>query len=56
MFSLFSNNPEKKLRKKRKKLLEEAMNIQRSGDLKLYASKMKEVEAIESELNDLKSK
>jgi len=56
MFSLFSSNPEKKLRNKRKKLLEEAMNIQRSGDLKLYASKMKEVEAIENQLNDLKSK
>ena len=55
MFSLFSGSPEKKLKKKRKKLLEEAMSIQRSGDLKLYAVKMKEVESIEEELEKLKN-
>ncbi len=56
MFSLFSGNPEKKLRKKRKKLLEEAMNIQRSGDLKLYAAKMKEIDDIDNQLKDVSSK
>jgi hypothetical protein len=54
MFSLFSGNPEKKLKTKRNKLLEEAMNIQRSGDLKLYATKMQEVEEIEKKLKELK--
>jgi hypothetical protein len=53
MFNLFSSSPEKKLRKKRKKLLEEAMHIQRSGDLKAYARKMEEAEKLEKQIEEL---
>jgi hypothetical protein len=56
MFSLFKSNPADKLRKKRKKLLEEAMHVQRSGDLKLYAKKMEEIEAISREIESLDKK
>ena len=42
MFSLFKSNPADKLRKKRKKLLEEAMHIPHSGDLKLHATNMED--------------
>ncbi len=40
MFAFLKKDPIKNLENKRKKLLEEAMHIQRSGDLKLYAVKM----------------
>ena len=53
MFSIFNSNPVDKLKKKRKKLLEEAMHVQRSGDLKLYAQKMQEVESIQAEIDKL---
>ncbi len=56
MFSLFKSNPADKLRKKRKKLLEEAMHVQRSGDLKLYAKKMEEVESLSEQIESLSSK
>ena len=56
MFSLFKSNPADKLRKKRKKLLEEAMHIQRSGDLKLYARKMEEAESLLKEIEKLEKK
>lgn len=53
MFGLFNSSPEKKLRKKHKKLLEEAMHIQRSGDLKAYARKMEEAEQIQQQIQKL---
>ena len=56
MFSLFKADPIKKLESLRKKLLEEAMHIQRSGDLKLYALKMEAIDKIEKELDDLQSR
>ena len=55
MFSLFKSDPVKKLKKKKSKLLEEAMQIQRSGDLKLYASKMEVIEALEKEIQTLQN-
>ena len=56
MFNLFkSTSPEKKLQNKRKKLLEEAMHIQRSGDLKAYARKMEEAEELSRQIEALKS-
>ena len=55
MFSLFKSDPVKKLKKKKSKLLEESMQIQRSGDLKLYASKMEVIEALEKEIQTLQS-
>ena len=46
MFGLFKKNPTKELEKKHQRLMEEAMTIQRSGDLKAYAAKIEEAEAV----------
>ncbi len=56
MFNLFKKDPLKELTNKRKKLLEEAMHIQRSGDLKLYAVKMEAIDKLEKELDALQSR
>ncbi len=55
MFGLFKTNPVDKLRKKASKLYAEATEVQRSGDLKLYAKKMKEIDDLEKEIESLKS-
>lgn len=55
MFSFFKNNPVKKLEDRRKKLLEEAMHTQRSGDLKAYALKMEMIDKLEKEIESLQS-
>ncbi|MTI38677.1 DUF6435 family protein [Fulvivirga lutimaris] len=55
MFSFLKSDPIKKLQKKKSVLLEKAMHIQRSGDLKLYASKMAEVDQLEKEIETLKA-
>ncbi|MEQ8477813.1 DUF6435 family protein [Fulvivirga sp.] len=55
MFSFLKSDPIKKLQKKKSALLEKAMHIQRSGDLKLYASKMEEIENLEKEIETLKA-
>lgn len=55
MFSLFKKDPIKSLEEKRKKLLEEAMHIQRSGDLKLYATKMEAIDKLEKEIENLRT-
>jgi hypothetical protein len=54
MFGLFKQDPVKQLEKKRAKLLEEAMHVQRSGDLKLYAVKMEAIDKLEKELETLR--
>jgi hypothetical protein len=54
MFSFFKQNLLKKLQNRRKKLLEEAMHIQRSGDLKLYAVKMEAIDQLEKEIDALR--
>jgi len=56
MFSLFKSDPVKKLEAKRTKLLEQAMHVQRSGDLKLYAAKMAAIDQLEKEIEALHSK
>ena len=56
MFSLFKSDPVKKLQAKQVKLLEEAMQIQRSGDLRLYAEKMVIIDQLEKEIEALQSK
>ncbi len=56
MFSLFKKDPLKELSNQRKKLLEEAMHIQRSGDLKLYAVKMEAIDRLEKEMDALQGK
>ena len=55
MFSIFKKDPVKKLKKLRIKKLEEAVKVQRSGDLKLYASIMKEISEIEEKIESLSS-
>ncbi len=56
MFSFLKKDPIQALENRRKKLLEEAMHIQRSGDLKLYAVKMEAIDKLEKEIEDLRKK
>lgn len=53
MFNLFKKDPVKKLEKTYQKLLEEAMNLQRNGDIKGYALKMEEAEKIQKQIEEL---
>jgi hypothetical protein len=54
MFSFLKKDPIQALENKRKKLLEEAMHVQRSGDLKLYAVKMEAIDKLEKEIETLR--
>lgn len=54
MFNFFKKDPIQVLEAKRKKLLEEAMHVQRSGDLKLYAVKMEAIDKLEKEIDALR--
>ena len=56
MFSFLKSDPIKKLEARRKKLLEEAMHVQRAGDLKLYAQKIVTIDQLEKEIEALRSK
>ena len=56
MFSLFKSDPIKKLQNQHKKLLEEAMHTQRSGDLKKYAFQMEAIDKLEKEIEALRTK
>jgi len=47
-------NPAKKLEKKYKKLLEEARDLQRSGDIPAFALKTEEAEKIAQQIAELK--
>ncbi|HDZ16117.1 MAG TPA: Lacal_2735 family protein [Methylophaga aminisulfidivorans] len=53
MFSLFKKDPTKKLRKLRQQKLEEAMQAQRKGDMRLFASITNEAEALLVEIKQL---
>ncbi|MDO9638191.1 MAG: DUF6435 family protein [Pseudotabrizicola sp.] len=53
MFGLFKSDPVKKLRKQYSAKLEEAMNAQRSGDIRSYASLTEEAEALWKQLEPL---
>ncbi len=53
MFSIFKKDPLEDLQKKRKKLLEEAMHTQRSGNLRLYADNIVAIEELEKEIERL---
>ena len=55
MFGWFKKDPEKELEKKYEKLMEEAMQIQRSGDIKAFAAKSAEAEAVAQELEQLRA-
>lgn len=54
MFGLFKKDPIKQLEKQYQALMEEAMHIQRSGDLKAYARKIEAAEKILAEIETLK--
>ncbi len=54
MFGLFKKDPAQKLERKHQRLLEEAMQLQRSGDIKAYAAKMAEADSVEKELDALR--
>jgi hypothetical protein len=53
MFSFLKKDPIANLENKRKKLLEEAMHIQRSGDLRRYASAIEHIASLEKEMDEL---
>lgn len=53
MFGLFKKDPIKKLEKEYQKLLEEAMQLQRGGDIKGYSQKMAEAEEKQKEMERL---
>lgn len=57
MFGLFKKkNPIDKLKVEYQRIMEEAMTIQRSGDLKAYAVKIEEAEKIQKKIEDLQAK
>ncbi|MTI22519.1 Lacal_2735 family protein [Fulvivirga sp. RKSG066] len=56
MFGLFKSDPVKKMKKKRSKLLADAVEVQRSGDLKAYAAMMKEADDLDKEIEALEKK
>ncbi|MBN8650438.1 MAG: Lacal_2735 family protein [Cytophagales bacterium] len=53
MFTFFKSDPIKKLESQRAKMLQEAMQIQRSGDLKKYAFHMEAIDKLEKQIEDL---
>ena len=55
MFSFLKKDPLRDLYNKRAKMLEEAMRIQRSGDLRTYALKMEVIDKLEKEIESLQS-
>jgi hypothetical protein len=54
MFSFFKKDPVKKLEKAYEQLLEEAMRLQRQGDIKGYARKSAEAEEKLKEIERLR--
>ena len=50
MFSLFKSDPTSKLRKQYEKILEQAMQAQRNGDIKSYSLLTEEAEKIRAEI------
>lgn len=55
MFGLFKKDPIKKLEKEYEKLMEEAMHIQRGGDIKAYALKVAEAEEIQKKIEAMRA-
>lgn len=53
MFKFFKKDPVKELEKQYLKLMEEAMFIQRGGDIKAYALKVAEAEEIQKQIDAL---
>ena len=55
MFGLFKKDPLVNLQKSYNQLLEEAMQLQRKGDIKGYAAKMAESEIVMNEIEKIKN-
>ncbi len=55
MFSLFKSDPVKKLRKAYDIKLEQAMLLQRNGDIRNYSTKTAEAEAIWAQIEALEA-
>lgn len=55
MFGLFKKNPTKQLEQEYAKLMEEARDIQRSGDLRAYARKLEEAEEVMKNIEAVRS-
>ncbi len=55
MFGLFGGNPVKALEKKYARLMEEARNLQRNGDIEGFAAKSAEAETLLAEINAKKA-
>lgn len=54
MFGLFKSNPIKKLEKQYAEQMQKAMEVQRSGDLKLYAKLIAESEDTAAKIQKLR--
>ena len=54
MFGLFKKDPLVNLQKSYNQLLEEAMQLQRKGDIKGYAAKMAESELVMNKIEKIK--
>ncbi|WP_367389402.1 DUF6435 family protein [Lewinella sp. LCG006] len=55
MFGLFKKDPVAQLEKEYQKIMEEAMHVQRSGDLKAYAKKIEASEKILEQIQALRN-
>ena len=55
MFGLFKKDPIKALQQQYRQLMEEAMHLQRKGDLKAYALKVAEAEAVMEKIEQLRT-
>ncbi len=55
MFGLFKKDPIKKMEKRYYAMLEEARDVQRSGDIKGYARLMGEAEELAKQIEALKA-
>jgi hypothetical protein len=56
MFGFLKSDPSKKLQKKYEKLLFDAMQFQRNGDIKSFSMVTAEAEKVREEIEELKSK
>ena len=56
MLDFLKKNPLKKMERRYLNMLEEAMQLQRKGDIKGYALKMAEVEALQQQIEEAKEK
>lgn len=56
MFGLFKKNPTKKMEQEYRIMMEEARDIQRSGDLRAYSRKLEEAEELMKKIEALRAK